>query len=150
VPTGCARRENNSRRQTRNSRWSSEGSHLFQGGRGTETEHRLSRWIPIRAGRRSLLCCTKLPSLQGDLAKRGGYPTKILGLYPNSQRGFDWLHMRSDLWVSHRNGARGRKNWGKKGAARRYRKPEKTPRKTRLPREELLNRAVKFADAVLN
>jgi hypothetical protein len=34
--------------------------------------------------------------------------------------------------------------------ARRYRKPEKTPRKTRLPREELINRAVKLADAVLN
>jgi hypothetical protein len=84
-----------------------------------------------------------------DLAKRGGYPTKILGLYPDSQRGSDWLHKRSNLWVSHRNEAQGRKNWGKKGAARRYRKPEKTPRKTRLPKEELINRAVKLADAVL-
>jgi hypothetical protein len=84
-----------------------------------------------------------------DLAKRGGYPTKILGLYPDSQRGSDWLHKRSNLWVSHRNEAQGRKNWGKKGVARRYRKPEKTPRKTRLPKEELINRAVKLADAML-
>jgi hypothetical protein len=149
VLMGCVRRENNSRRQTRNSRWSSEGSRLFQGERETETEHRLSRWIPIRAGKRSLLCCTKLSSFQVDLAKRGGYPTKIPGLYPDSQRGSDWLHKRSNLWVSHRNEAQGRKNWGKKGVARRYRKPEKTPRKTRLPKEELINRAVKLADAVL-
>jgi hypothetical protein len=85
-----------------------------------------------------------------DLAKRGGCPTKILGLYPDSQRGFDWLHKKSNLRVSHRNEAQGRKSWGKKGVARRYRKPEKTPRKTRLPREELINRAVKLADAVLN
>jgi hypothetical protein len=83
------------------------------------------------------------------LAKRGGYPTKILGLYPDSQRGSDWLHKRSNLWVSHRNEAQGRKNWGKKGVARRYRKPEKAPRKTRLPKEELINRAVKLADAML-
>jgi hypothetical protein len=84
--------------------------------------------IPIRAGRCSLLCCTKLSNLQGELARRGGYPTKILGLYPNSQRGFGWLRTRSDLWVSRRNEVQGRKNWGKKGAVRRYRKPEKTPR----------------------
>jgi hypothetical protein len=74
----------------------------------------------------------------------------ILGLYPDSQGGFDWLHKKSNLRVSHKNEAQGRKSWGKKGVARRYRKPEKTPRKTRLPREELINRAVNLADAVLN
>jgi hypothetical protein len=58
--------------------------------------------------------------------------------------------MKSNLWVSHWSEAQGRKNWGKKGAARRYRKPEKIPRKTRLPKGELINRAVKLADAVLN
>jgi hypothetical protein len=137
VPMGHARRGSNSRRQTRNSRWSLEGSHLFQGGRGTETEHRLSRLIPIRVGRCSLPYCTKLSSLQGGLARRGGYPTKILGLHPGSQRGSGWLRTRSDLWVSHRNEVRDRRNWGKKGAARRYRKPEK-PQEIKIAEEKVI------------
>jgi hypothetical protein len=33
--------------------------------------------------------------------------------------------------------------------ARKYRKPEKIPRKTRLPKGELINRAVKLTDAGL-
>jgi hypothetical protein len=55
--------------------------------------------------------------------------------------------MKLDLWAFHRSEAQGRKNWGKKGAVRRYRKPEKTPKKTRLPKKESLNRAVNFTDA---
>jgi hypothetical protein len=44
--------------------------------------------------------------------------------------------MKSDLWASRRNEARGRKNWGKKGVARRYRKPEK-PRENKIPEERV-------------
>jgi hypothetical protein len=44
--------------------------------------------------------------------------------------------MRSDLWGSRRNEARGRKNWGKKGAARRYRKPEK-PQEKKIAEERV-------------
>jgi hypothetical protein len=58
--------------------------------------------------------------------------------------------MKSDLWASRRNEARGRKNWGKKGVVRRYRKPKKTPRKTRLPRKNSFNHAVNFTVAALN
>jgi hypothetical protein len=129
VSSDHAQKENNSRHRTRSSRWSSEGSRLFQEEKGIETEHRLSRWIPIEAGRRPPFCYTKLSNPQEDLVKRGGYLTKTLDLCPGSRRGFDWLRMKSDLWASRKNKARGRKNWGKKGAVRRYRKPEKTPRK---------------------
>jgi hypothetical protein len=37
---------------------------------------------------------------------------------------FDWPRKKSDLWVSHKNEARDKKNWGKKDAAKGYRKPE--------------------------
>jgi hypothetical protein len=62
----------------------SEGSRLFQEEKGTETEHRLSRWIPIGAGRHPPFCYTKLSNLQEGLAKRGGNLTKTLDLCPDS------------------------------------------------------------------
>jgi hypothetical protein len=88
--------------------------------------------IPIRAGRCSLPYYTKPSSLQGGLARRGGYPTKILGLHPGSQRGSGWPRTRSDLWVSRRSEVQGKRNWGKKDVARRYRKPEKPQRKIKI------------------
>jgi hypothetical protein len=80
---------NNSGHRTRNSRWSSEGSHPIQEGKEIETEHRLSLWIPIKVGRCSPLCYTKLPSPLEDLVKREGYRTKSLDLCLESQREFD-------------------------------------------------------------
>jgi hypothetical protein len=91
--------------------------------------------IPIRAGRCSLPYCTKLSSLQGGLARRGGNPTKILDLHPGSRRGSGWPHTRSNLQAFRRNEVQGRRNWGKKGAARRYRKPEK-PQKIKIAEEK--------------
>jgi hypothetical protein len=37
---------------------------------------------------------------------------------------FDWPRKKSDLRVSRKNEARDRKSWGKKDAAKGYRKPE--------------------------
>jgi hypothetical protein len=145
-----AQKGSNSRHRTKSSRWSSEGFRLFQEKKGTKTEHQLSRWIPIRAGRCLLLCCTKLSSLQGDSAKRGGYPTKILGLCPDSRKGSDWLQMKLDLWVFRGNEARGRKNWGKKGAVRRYRKPEKPQENKIAEKKRVTQPRSKFYGCYIN
>jgi hypothetical protein len=51
--------------------------------------------------------------------------------------------MKSDLWASRRNEARGRKNWGKKGAVRRYRKPEK-PQENKIAEERVTQLRSKF------
>jgi hypothetical protein len=122
---GYAQRGSNSRHQTRNSRLSSEGFHLSQEGRVTKTRHRLFQLIPTGVGRCSLPYCTKPSSLQEGLARRGGYPTRILGLHSGSQRGFGWPHTRSDLWVFRKSEVQGKRNRGRKDVARRYRKPEK-------------------------
>jgi hypothetical protein len=51
--------------------------------------------------------------------------------------------MKSDLWASRRNEARGRKNWGKNGAVRRYRKPEK-PQENKIAKERVTQPHSKF------
>jgi hypothetical protein len=133
-----AQKGNSSRHRIKSSRWSSEGSHPFQEEKGIKTEHRLFRWIPIRVDKRPTFCYTRLSNPQEDLSKHEGYLTKTLDLYPGSRRGFDWLRRKLDLWASRKNEARGRKNWGKRGAVRRYRKPEKIPRKQNSRRKSHL------------
>jgi hypothetical protein len=51
--------------------------------------------------------------------------------------------MKSDLWASRRNEARGRKNWGKKGVVRRYQKPEK-PQENKITEERVTQLHSKF------
>jgi hypothetical protein len=62
---------------------------------------------------------------------------------------FDWLHKKSDLRVSRKNEARDRKNWGKKDAARGYRKPKEI-QKSQIIGERSFNGAENLVIAVLN
>jgi hypothetical protein len=57
--------------------------------------------------------------------------------------------MKLDLWVFRRNEARGRKNWGKKGAVRRYRKPEK-PQENKIAEERVNQPHSKFYGCCIN
>jgi hypothetical protein len=62
---------------------------------------------------------------------------------------FDWPRKKSDLRVSRKNEARDRKNWGKKDAARGYRKPEEN-HESQIIGERSFNGAGNLVIAALN
>jgi hypothetical protein len=72
----------------------------------------------------SPFCCTKIPSLRGDLAKHKGCRPKSLNLCLGSRMGSCWLHKKSSLSYSHENEAQGKRNVEVKDAAEGYLTPE--------------------------
>jgi hypothetical protein len=62
---------------------------------------------------------------------------------------FNWPRKKSDLWVSRKNEARDKKNWGKKDAARGYLKPEEI-HESQINRERSFNGAGNLVIIALN
>jgi hypothetical protein len=115
-----------SRHQTKTSRWFSRDSHSSQEGIETKTEHRLSLWSPMWAGRSLLLCYTRSPSPREDLARHVGCRPKNLNLCFGSRMESGWPCKKLHLRVSCKNEVRDKRNWGKKDAARECLKPEES------------------------
>jgi hypothetical protein len=74
----------------------------------------------------SPFCCTKIPSLQGDLARHEGCRPKSLNLCLDSRMGSYWLRKKSSLPDSHENEAQGKRNVEVNDAAEGYLTPEET------------------------
>jgi hypothetical protein len=88
------------------------------------TEHQLFLWSPMWIDGLSPFCCTKIPSLRGDLARLEGRWPKSLNICLGSRMGSYWLRKKSSLSDSHKNEAQGKKNLEVKDAAKGYLKPE--------------------------
>jgi hypothetical protein len=88
------------------------------------TEHQLFLWPPMWIDRLSPFCCTKIPSLRGDLARHEGCQPKSLNLCLGSRMGSYWLRKKSSLSDSHENEAQGKRNLEMKDAAEGYLTPE--------------------------
>jgi hypothetical protein len=81
---------------------------------------------------------TKLPSLQGDLARHEGYRPKSLNLCPDSRMGSCWPRKKSNLLDSHENGAQDKRNLEVKDTAKGYLTPEE-PNGSRITRKRSFN-----------
>jgi hypothetical protein len=72
----------------------------------------------------SSFCCTKIPSLRGDLTRHEGCQPKSLNLCLDSRMRSCWLRKKSSLSDSHENEAQGKRNVEVKDAAEGYLTPE--------------------------
>jgi hypothetical protein len=81
---------------------------------------------------------TKLPSLQGDLARHECCQPKSLNLCLDSRMGSCWPRKKSNLSDSHENGAQDKRNLEVKNAAKGYLTPEK-PNESRITRKRSFN-----------
>jgi hypothetical protein len=102
------------------------------------TEHQLFLWPPMWIDELSPFCCTKIPSLQGDLARHEGCQPKSLNLCLGSRMGSCWLRKKSSLSDSHENEAQGRRNLEVKDAAEGYLTP-KEPKRSRITKKRSFN-----------
>jgi hypothetical protein len=102
------------------------------------TEHRLFLWSPMWIDRLSPFCCTRIPSLHGDLARHEGYGPKSLNLWLDSQIGSCWLRKKSSLSDSHENEDQNKKNLEVKGAAEGYLTPEE-PNESQITKKRLFS-----------
>jgi hypothetical protein len=81
---------------------------------------------------------TKLPNLQGDLARHEGCRPKSLNLCLDSRMGSCWPRKKSNLLDSHENGAQDKRNLEMKYAAKGYLTPEE-PNESRITRKRSFN-----------
>jgi hypothetical protein len=81
---------------------------------------------------------TKLPSLQGNLARHEGCRPKSLNLYLNTRMRSCWPHKKSNLSDSHENEAQDKRNLEVKDAAKGYLTPEE-PNESRITRKRSFN-----------
>jgi hypothetical protein len=104
----------------------------------TMTEHQLFLWPPMWIDGLSSFCCTKIPSLRGDLARHKGRRPKSLNLCLGSRMGSCWLRKKSSLSDSHENEAQGKRNVEVKDAAEGYLTPEE-PNESRITKKRSFN-----------
>jgi hypothetical protein len=130
--------KNSLKHQTRNSRWFSEDFHSYLEGKATMIEHQLFLWPPMWIDELSPFCCTKIPSLRGDLVRHKGCRPKSLNLCLGSRMGSCWLRKKSSLSDSHENEAQGKRNLEVKGAAEGYLTPEE-PNESRITKKRSFN-----------
>jgi hypothetical protein len=102
------------------------------------TEHQLFLSPPMWIDGLSPFCCTKIPSLRGDLARHEGCRLKSLNLCLGSRMGSCWLHKKSSLSDSHENEAQGKRNLDVKDAAKGYLTPEE-PNESRITKKRSFN-----------
>jgi hypothetical protein len=126
--------KNSLKHQTRNSRWFSKDFHSYQEGKATMTEHQLFQWPHMWIDGLSPFCCTKIPSLRGDLTRHEGCRPKSLNLCLVSRMGSYWLRKKSSLSDSHENEAQGKRNLEVKNAAEGYLTP-KEPNEGRITKK---------------
>jgi hypothetical protein len=81
------------------------------------TEHQLFLWTLMWIDGLSPFCCTKIPSLRGNLARHEGCRPKSLNLCLGSRMRSYWLRKKSSLSDSHENEAQGKRNVEVKDAA---------------------------------
>jgi hypothetical protein len=86
---------------------------------------------------------TKLPNLQGDLARHEGCRPKSLNLCLDSRMGSCWPHKKSNLSDSRENGAQDKRNLEVKDATKGYLTPEE-------PNESRITRKMSFNSSCLN
>jgi hypothetical protein len=86
------------------------------------TEHQLFQWTPMWIDGLSPFCFTKIPSLQGDLARHEGCQPKSLCL--GSRMRSCWLPKKSILSDSHENEDQGKRNLEVKDVAEGHLTPE--------------------------
>jgi hypothetical protein len=91
-------------------------------------EHQLFLWPPMWIDGLSPFCCTKIPSLRGDLATHEGCRPKSLNICLGSRMGSCWLRNKSSLSDPDENEAQGRRNLEVKDAAEGYLTPEEPNR----------------------
>jgi hypothetical protein len=103
-----------------------------------KTEHRLFLWSPMWIDGLSPLYYTKLPSLQGDLARHVGCRPRSLNLCLDSRMGSYWPRKKSNLSDSHENKAQDKRNLGAKDATKGYLTPEE-PNESRITRKRPFN-----------
>jgi hypothetical protein len=101
-------------------------------------EHQLFLSPPMWIDGLSPFCCTKIPSLRGDLARHEGCRLKSLNLCLGSRMGSCWLHKKSSLSDSHENEAQGKRNLDVKDAAKGYLTPEE-PNESRITKKRSFN-----------
>jgi hypothetical protein len=87
-------------------------------------EHQLFLWSPMWIDGLSPFYYTKLPILQGDLARHEGCRPKSLNLCRNSRMRSYWPRKKSNLSDSRENGAQDKRNLEVKDAAKGYLTPE--------------------------
>jgi hypothetical protein len=133
-----AKRKHSLKHQTRNSRWFSEDFYSYQEGKATMTEHRLFLWPPMCIDGLSPFCCTKIPSLWGDLARNEGCRLKSLNLCLGSRMASCWLRKKSSLSDSHENEAQGKRNLEVKDAVEGYLTPEE-PNESQITKKRSFN-----------
>jgi hypothetical protein len=102
------------------------------------TEHQLFLWPPMWIDGLSPFCCTKIPSLRGDLARHEGCRPKSLNLCLGSLMGPCWLRKKSSLSDSHENEAQGKRNLEVKDAAEGYLTPEE-PNESQITKKRSFN-----------
>jgi hypothetical protein len=107
------------------------------------TEHQLFLWPPMWIDGLSPFCCTKIPSLWGDLARHECCRPKSLNLCLGSRMGSYWLHKKSSLSDSHENEAQGKRNLEVKDAPEGYLTPEE-------PNESQITKKRSFNSSCLN
>jgi hypothetical protein len=134
----CGQTKSSLKHRTRNSRWFSEGFHFYQEETTIKTEHRLFLWSPMWIDGLSPFYYTKLPSLQGDLARHEGCRPKSLNLCLDSQMGSCWPRKKSNLSDSHENGAQDKMNLEVKDATKGYLTPQE-PNESRITRKRSIN-----------
>jgi hypothetical protein len=96
------------------------------------TEHRLFLWPPMCIDGLSPFCCTKIPSLWGDLARNEGCRLKSLNLCLGSRMASCWLRKKSSLSDSPENEAQGKRNLEVKDAVEGYLTPEEPNNKEKV------------------
>jgi hypothetical protein len=106
-------------------------------------EHQLFLWPPIWIDGLSPFCCTKIPSLRGDLARHEGCQPKSLNLCLDSRMRSCWLCKKSSLSDSHENEAQGRRNLEVNDAVERYLTPKE-------PNESQITKKGSFNSSCLN
>jgi hypothetical protein len=102
------------------------------------TEYQLFLWPPMWIDGLSPFCCTKIPCLQGDLARHEGCQPRSLNLCLGSRMGSCWLRKKSSLSDSHENKAQGKRNVEVKDAAEGYLTPEE-PNESRITKKRSFN-----------
>jgi hypothetical protein len=116
----------------------SEGFHFYQGETAIKTEHRLFLWSLVWIDGLSPLYYTKLPNLQGDLARHVGCRPRSLNLCLDSRMGSYWPRKKSNLSDCHENEAQDKRNLGVKDATKGYLTPGE-PNESRITRKKSFN-----------
>jgi hypothetical protein len=116
----------------------SEGFHFYQGETAIKTEHRLFLWSLVWIDGLSPLYYTKLPNLQGDLARHVGCRPRSLNLCLDSRMGSCWPRKKSNLSDCHENEAQDKRNLGVKDATKGYLTPGE-PNESRITGKKSFN-----------